>query len=210
MKFKIKIKIIYIIIIINILLKNKNFFIKNEFNFNSYNNYKIYINNNDTIHFNITVIKYFFIIKYKIMEIKYKILFVDKNNNFISPSDLTLFNNLHLICRLKIINENFDINSLPNIYQNKYYEYIGFMNINEKIQIGIAIYQTKEKTVKMESMKTFFFLKRKYNYKTLKIRINEYFDPLILNNQYIRFSKIFANLKKMKHSDYKNLIIAFH
>ena len=200
MQFIIKIKIIYIIIIINVLLKNKNkenFFIKNEFNFNSYNNYKIFINNNDTIYFKITEIMYFFSLKYKIMEIKYKILFFDKNDNFISPSDLTLFNNLHLICIIKIKNENFDINSLPNIYQNKYYECIEFMNINEIIQIGIVIYQTKEKIVKMDmdSMKTFFFLKAKFNYKTLKISFNEFFDPLILNNQYIRFSKIFTNLK---------------
>jgi hypothetical protein len=131
------------------------------------------------------------------MEIKYKILFADKNNNFISPSDLTLFNNLHLICVIKIINENIDINSLPNIYQNKYYECVEFMKINEKIQIGIVIYPTKEKIVKMdmESIKTFFFLKTKIKYKTLKISINEFFDPLILNNQYIRFSKIFTNLK---------------
>ena len=166
MQFKIKIKIIYIIIIINVLLKNKkkkNFFIKNEFNFKSYKNYKIFINNNDTIYFKITEIIYFFSIKYKIMEIKYKILFVDKNYNFISPSELTLFNNLHLICIIKIINENFDKNSLPNIYQNKFYECIEFMNINEKNQIVIVIYQTKAKIVKMESMKTFLFLKKKFN-----------------------------------------------
>ena len=100
-----------------------------------------------------------------------------------------------MICIIKIINENFDKNSLPNIYQNKYYECIEFMNIKEKIQIGIVIYQTKKKIVKMESMKTFFFLKTKFNYKTLKISVNEFFDPLILNNQYIRFSKIFTNLK---------------
>ena len=96
---------------------------------------------------------------------------------------------------LKIINENSYINSLPNIYQDKYYECIEFMNVNEKIQIGITIYQTQEKAVKIEYINTFFFLKPEFSFVTLKISINEFFEPLILNNQYIRFSRIFTSPK---------------
>ena len=121
--------------------------IRNDFNLHLNNKYKIFINNNDTIYFKISEIKYFFSIKYKIIKIKYKILFFDKNNNFILSLHLTLFNNLHLVSIINIINENIYISSLPSIYQDKYYECIEFMNINEKIQIGIIIFQTKEKAV---------------------------------------------------------------
>ena len=52
---------------------------------------------------------------------------------------------MNLFCIIKIINKNITINSFPNIYKNKYYGCIEFININEKIKLGIKIYKTKEK-----------------------------------------------------------------
>ena len=52
------------------------------------------------------------------------------------------------------------INSLPNIYQNKYYECIEFININEKIKFGIKIYQSKEKEDNMEDFRKVFFFRK--------------------------------------------------
>ena len=126
MKFKINKKIILLYLIIFILIKNKfkdNYFIKNENNNSAYVIYKYFINNNDSIYFNITDINYYFSIKYNIIKLKYNILIFDINNNFILPSDLTLFNQLHLICIITIKNQNVEINSLPNFIK------INIMNV---------------------------------------------------------------------------------
>ena len=76
------------------------------------------------------------------------------------------------------------------IYECKWKNSIWYNNISNK-----------KKAVKMEYIKTFFFLKPEFSFGTLNISINEFFDPLILNNQYIRFSKFLIISKKMKHSD---------
>ena len=44
------------------------------------------------------------------IKIIFKIGFYDYNKNLILPSDLTLYNNLHIICNIKISNENIEIN----------------------------------------------------------------------------------------------------
>ena len=43
---------------------------------------------------------YIFSYKYNIAEFKYDIIFFDKQNNIIKPSDLALFNKLHIICQV--------------------------------------------------------------------------------------------------------------
>jgi hypothetical protein len=181
MKFKINKKIILLYLIIFILIKNKfkdNYFIKNENNNSAYVIYKYFINNNDSIYFNITDINYYF-------SIKYNILIFDINNNFILPSDLTLFNQLHLICIITIKNQNVEINSLPNIYQNKYYECIEFININEKIKFGIKIYQKQENYENIKAFQTFFFLEKNFEYNQLNCN-NIFFDSLLINKKYLK------------------------
>ena len=83
--------------------------------------------------------KYIYSTKFKLVKIKYRIGFFDKNQNLISPSDLVLYKNIQVICYIKIITENSDINSLPNIINNCYYECIDYFNLNEKVKIGIKI-----------------------------------------------------------------------
>jgi hypothetical protein len=112
-------------------------------------------------------------------------LIFDINNNFILPSDLTLFNQLHLICIITIKNQNVEINSLPNIYQNKYYECIEFININEKIKFGIKIYQKQENYENIKAFQTFFFLEKNFEYNQLNCN-NIFFDSLLINKKYLK------------------------
>ena len=73
----------------------------------------------------ISKIKYDFSFKYKIIKIEYKIGFYDNNKNLISPSDITLYNKLHIICHFEEINNNNNIiDSIPNIYKNQYFKCI--------------------------------------------------------------------------------------
>ena len=127
----------------------------------------------------------------------------------IFPSDLPLYNNLHIICVIEIINKNIIISSLPNIYQNKYYECIEFINIKEKIKFGIKIYQSKEKEENMEDFKKVFFLEKLFNYKKLNYKNIGLFDPLLLNKEYIRTSKRIYNQKTKETVRLKKIYIQF-
>ena len=48
---------------------------------------------------------------------------------------------MHIICTIKISNEKIEINSIPTIYLDKYYECNEFIKINEKAKLGIKIYK---------------------------------------------------------------------
>ena len=93
-------------------------------------------------YFEISLKNYSFSFIYKKVKIEYNICFFDKNNNIIPPSYL-FFNNLQLMCHIQ--NQNITIDSLSNIYPNKYFYCIEFFNTTENIQIGIVIYRSNEK-----------------------------------------------------------------
>ena len=209
MKFNNCIKNIILYIIQKLFLKKNDniekYFIKIESNYSL----KYFININDSLCFNIIKIEYFFSIKYNLLKLKYKILVFDKNKNIILPSDLSLYNNLHIFCIIKIINKNITINSFPNINKNKYYECIEFININEKIKIGIKIYKSKENNENIDNFKYYFFLEKIIKYKKLKYKNNKLFDPLLLNKEYIRLYKRILNLKVSKIFRLKKLYIQF-
>ena len=212
MKFKFFIKVItfYYLIIFFFSIKN-NIFKSNNHKYNNsslFENYKFFIDKNDSLYFNIIEIKYCFSIKYKILRLKYKILIFDKKKNNVLPSDLPLYNNLHIICFIIIQNENIEINSFPNINNNKYYECIEFMNINEKIKFGIKIFESKEKKENAEIFRIFLFPEKNFIYKNLTARNHQLFDPLFLNQEYIKLTKIY-NLEKNENLRLKKSYILF-
>lgn len=136
---------LYIIFIRNI---KENFIVNETSILISSNKYYIYnyfedasINN---IYFNISNFKYSFSFKFKIISIEYKIAFYE-NNKIVFPSDLKLYYNLSVICHIEIGHKKINVDSLPNISQNKYYYCLDFFNINEKIIIGINIIKENEK-----------------------------------------------------------------
>ena len=179
-----KYKFIFLLIIILFLYLMMASKLKNY----TYNNKQLFFNNeylNNSEYFKITFMKYSFSFKYKMIKIEYNIGFFDKNNNLILPSGLTLYKNLHIICNI-IIKDNKSINSLANIYKNKYYNCIEFCNINEKIQFGIVIYRLNKN---IEYTTINFFNEKIFNFKNLYNHFNNIFEPLLINNEYNLLNK---------------------
>lgn len=160
------------------LKKNKLFSI-NTFYLNDVKNF-----NNICKYFKIFDIKYFFSLKFNIIKIEYKIGFYNYKNNLISPSDLTLYSNLHIFCYLEIIESNNRINSIPNIYQNSLYKCTEFYNINEKIKIGIQINQTIYNEIDADKIQINFMEETTFNFNNYIYIKDKIFDFLILNNEY--------------------------
>ena len=86
--------------------------------------------------------------KYNLTKIDYTIGVYNEDKYLIHPSDLSLYNDVHVSCILEILNEtnNTEIYSVPDIYNNNYYKCTEFFNINEKVRFGIKIFH-KKKTV---------------------------------------------------------------
>ena len=164
-----------------------------------------YLNETENIQyiykFFIFDIKYFYSLKYNLIKIKYKIGFYNSNNNIIMPSDLALYQNINIFCFIEIINNgsnNIIIDSIPNIYQNKFYECIEFYNINEKIKIGIKIHQSKGKKENI-NYNQIIIDKKEFDYNKLKFENNEIFDFLITKNRYQILTKKISN-KNVNHT----------
>ena len=195
-------KIIIFISLLNKIKKNYYNNYENK-NLNQKNKFYVFYYNNYTDYFRIIEIKCIYSAKFRLVKIKYRIGFYVEQN-IISPSDLTLYKNIQVICSIKIINHNLEINSLPNIFNNIYYECIDYYNLNEKIKIGIKIINQIEEN--NEDYKNFFFP----NYLLRKIKLiyikDEIFDTLLLNKKHI-FS--LNSIKRKEQLRFKKSYIQF-
>ena len=138
--------LIFFIIIIYYTYKNGLFLNKKNINNFGVNNF---ISLNKSICFNFSKINikflakdinYEFSYKLNISKINYKFAFFDFSENLISPSELSLYNDLHVFCIMHLRNNDI-IHSFANIHKNSYFECTEFFNINDKIKFGIKIYQ---------------------------------------------------------------------
>lgn len=94
---------------------------------------------NQSLFFKIIDFNYSFSFKFKKLKIDYNFGFYDKDNNIILPSDLALYNDLHILCNIEFKDNN-SIDSLSNIYKIKFFNCIEFCEFNENIKFGIKIY----------------------------------------------------------------------
>ena len=158
-KYKLFLLTFFITIIIyisftNFYTKNKNkSIILNKYIFLNYNIYNIM----NLTYFMVKDLKYEFSYKLNISKISYKIGFFNYNYNIIFPSDLSLYNDLHIYCIINLRNDDIRINSFAYIYNNNYFECIEFFNLNENIKLGFQIYQNIYKYTHL------YFLKLKTN-----------------------------------------------
>ena len=201
-------KIISIILIINIFIEI--YFINN--NYNKLNIippskiilnpkkektnklYQYIINNNGNNEFiKLFYITYYYSFKYKIIKVEYTFGFFDKYNNLIIPSDLVLYQKLHILCHIEIVNSNISINSLAHIYQNSYYKCIEFSNNNESAQYGIKIHQKKDGNEKIEWYNIYLFKQNIFNFNGFIYINDKIFDPLILHKIYNSFIDLMDN-----------------
>ena len=138
----------------------------------------------------VTEFKYNFSIKYNIIKIEYNIGFFDINGKILLPSTLSLRNKLHILCT---INNNLNINSMPNIIKDKFFNCIEFFNLNEEIDIGIRIFQDKQNNI---AIPLNFFKDKYIDFQKLIYKNDNIFSPALINNNYLLLIKDFNNIKK--------------
>ena len=184
----------------NHLSNNKNYPLK--YSYNCYN---------ETFYFNLIDIKCMFLKRINLIQIKFIIGFYDKSQNIIIPSDLTLYKDIHILCYIKIINDNNDIFSIPNIYLNNYYECIEFFNINEKIQLGIKIYKNSDKINEKCNVTIILFSKNIDNYNKILFIKDEIMEYMNLIKDYIKYNDEIKkeNNYKTKNNKLKKLYLQF-
>ena len=186
----------FIILLYSIIINEELQFKKNNEIFTiSYLNYinKLYhLKFTKNIFFSLFDVKYSFSFKFKKVKIEYFIGIYNENNQLISPSEFMLYEDIRLICHMDIIKKYININSLANIYNNKYFSCIEYFNIYEKIDFGIKFYQNKE-------IKTYYkvvlFKDKILNYNNLLNKSDNIFDSLYNNNEYINIMKRINNIK---------------
>ncbi len=205
--------IIYLILIS--LLSNKkynknNLFLINNDNThsNNYNDLLFYYNQkiDNSLFFNMTSINYYLSFKYEIIKIEFKIKFYDENKNVFEPSDLTLYKNLTIICHMELKDSNISIDSLSNIYKNKYYKCLEFFKLNENAHFGIKIYNTQNF---LEYYPIFNFKHEYEKYNNLKYYNDRIFSPLFIKNKYITMVKKMNEIQFNESLKLKNSYIRY-
>ena len=113
---------------------------------------------------------------------------------------------MNIICNIRIGNNKY-IDSIANIKNNKFFQCNEFFNINEKIRFGIKICFINEE--KKEEFQNFYFSTNQQNYKILKYKNDNIFNPLFIHHEY---NSIFKNFKVPKLNEtfkFKKLYINF-
>jgi hypothetical protein len=93
---------------------------------------------------------------------------------------------------LKDKNDFINFISLANIYENKYFYCIEYLNINEKLNFGIKIFKGHD----FEHL--YFFPNYKFDYNNLFLKNDNKFSPLIISKEYNLTHQI------LSQSNYKN------
>lgn len=121
----------------------------------------------------------------------------------ILPSDLALIYNLHIICFLKINNNN-NIYSLANIEEDRLFKCTEFLNLHENFHLGVIIYKIDKKGFIKNDYKLFYLNKRIFNYDT---KDDDIFNITKLVNQYNYSFNQSQNEEIIKESKLKQLYI---
>ena len=156
-------------------------------NNNYYNVSLNYFLNNLNNYFRIENVNYSISFIFQIVKVEYNIGFYDKNNSLILPSDLSLYYNYSIICHIESKFIYLTINSFANIYQNKFYNCIEFLKINEKINFGITIYNFNN------SFYINLFSEEIIKYNNLKNKDDKLFDSIFVNYKYLVLIKKINN-----------------
>ena len=144
--------------------------------------------NAKNIYFKIANISYILNFRFNIIQVEYLILFHHENYSLIIPSDLSLNNNLHLICHIKKIDSNLSIDSLAFIYLNKYFKCIEYINIKEKINFGIIIYESQNST-SYTNITQYLFNDEIFNYNKCYEQNEQFFRPYYLKKKFYLMKK---------------------
>ena len=151
----------------------------NNNTFNIFGSFRAF---NSYFFFNLSSIKYYFSYKFNKVELEYSLQLFDVDNNLIIPSDLALYYNLHIFCSIKKANLN--LQSLSNIFLNKYFNCIEYFDLNQQAKIGIKICNDLSNCLNINLFESNYF---NYNY---LLSLNNYkFNSKYINKQYSLISK---------------------
>lgn len=159
---------------------------------------------NTTYYFKVDDIRYCFSFKHRMVKIEYNISFYDEKQNFISPTEIAQYKNISLLC--SIIYSNISIDSLANIKENKYFNCIEFFNLNERISIGVKVYNIFQN---LTYNYTFLFTDNIFNYKKIQFNNDKKFDSLIINYEYNSLIQNINNTKLQNSVKLKKSYIKF-
>ena len=171
----------------------------NLINSSNYSDYLLDLDNlfnGKNIYLLLSNISYIANYRFNIIQVEYNILFYHKNHTSIIPSDLSLNYNLHLICHFKKIISNLNVDSLAFIQQNKYFKCIEYININEKINFGVILYELNDSN-SCVNFTHYFFDDSAFNYKIFYNKNNKFLNPLFLRKQNYINNRNISNIKKL-------------
>lgn len=169
----------------NYLFYHLNLLKKNKFTFKT---------NKNEIFFNLTSIIFSNNKIDRIIKVQYTIDFYYENDSFIVPSDLTLYNNLHVFCLMNNTKKNINVISLANILENRHYECVEFFKCEDKIFLGILINDTQNNY--NTKFNLFSNLKILFNY--YKYQINNQFNCKLANQEYTNIIQNYNNIEYTK------------
>ena len=163
------------------------------------------ISNLPTIHINLSKTKYYFSNESDIIEIKYYFKLYDENYRIIRPSDIFQFYGLHLFCITHLFENDENIYSFANIYENILFYCIEYIKIKEKSKFGIKIYKINEINEDIDFDEIFFFTEELDNNNlNIFLQNNDKFNMNYLYNTYndiiYKFNKSNKNAKNLKYS----------
>ena len=166
---------------------------KNEFNFkeNLFPFNKFETGENDT-YFNITKIEHKYSYDFNIVQVEYYIGFYNKNDKLIIPSDLSFYSDIHIMCEFKISSINTTIESMANIYKDKYFTCVEFFKINEECEFGLKLYQMNDN---MDSKYFFLFNQQRFDLINETFKNDNYFNPTNVKNDHDKLMDDFQDMR---------------
>ena len=185
---------------------HKNYNINNKtINFNKYSIYSFIKNKtvNTNIFVSISNITYIYSKKFELVEVKYFIKFTNDKNDIIKPSNISLIYNMHILCDINIYENQENIYSIANIYNNELFFCVEYMKINENINFGIKIYSYDENLDQIKIDNYFFFTDKLINHNfNPRFENNNKFNIKYMRSNYIKLLlKIIPSMKTKKYSN---------
>ena len=135
-------------------------------------------------------------------EINYNLVFYDNKNLLIKPSELSLFYKINIFCLIQIeeiknSTNNPKIISLANIYNNQQIYCKEYLNIKEKVILGIKI-----NIEKVGSFEKYFFHSNIIIFDNIHLENNK-FNPFLIK-RVLLIEKEFDDFKKKINSTFDN------
>ena len=156
-------------------------------------------------YYNFTNFNYSFSFVYNIIKVEYNIGILDEKKNIISPSDFTLYEDLHIFCYFEVINKNINIISLANIYNNEYFNCIEYFKINEKVKFGIKIVKNEI----TENVNLFHFTEKIFDYNKFSFINDVMFAPIHINYNHEMLVEMINNETLNKQYRLKSIYIKY-